>query len=704
MKNKKLGLGIIIASSALVLGGLVFVNAPRDFARSNAAVHDANCEWNHYEAVDPTIAKHGSKEFWACCTHPGEFELAEPAVGHITDRGAFSGEFFEALTDADERFVERLDGNRFVRMDVIGWQDSALLYSTAQYTDVTKVTFRFRHTGETFAGLWLAVAVNDSHSDWVNLKNFSASNDGEWHEVTVDSINKSGYVGIAYNMDHVIEASFDVDDIVIYHAGGTATENFEVENNYIFTLDQAHAQIAGEPLPGPMNSFARMDVIGWKDSALLYSTAQYTNVTKVTFRFRHTGETFEGLWKAISVNDTHSDWVNLINFNETNDGEWHEVTVDSINKSGYVGFAYNMDHVINATFDIDDVVIFHDGGVATEDFEDENNLIFTLDSTNAHYTTAEIGNVSLGVVALDALETTVEKRKGYASTFTDSTGVDLMYGPYVQLNDWQCASNQNRCWIGMTQTKELSQIKAELHSEVITAYFFYVYNPLDTSFVLDCMLLSSSGTNPNTKITLAPKAWTKITMQYGLTDNGSYPALTEAHQIGFDHTASNGAVIGDGFKFTSIYATGPVNYFVRIDAGVYSSSDAPLYSNDQYEGITSVTFDYRVIGGIAEGKGGWLGIGISGSHNDYTGLRTHANDACDGEWHTKTYDLSGSPVDGYVNMVLACGEFQSGTTIDFDNIIITYSGGQVTERFENGYNSFTYKASHASEIHLIEHN
>ena len=46
--------------------------------------HEAACLWNHYAAVEPTAERHGSKEFWACCTHL-EFVLSRPSEGIIQE-------------------------------------------------------------------------------------------------------------------------------------------------------------------------------------------------------------------------------------------------------------------------------------------------------------------------------------------------------------------------------------------------------------------------------------------------------------------------------------------------------------------------------------------------------------------------------------------------------------------------------------------
>lgn len=718
MKNKKfLNFGIIGTIAIGVAAAMIFVASNSgNFLRVRGTEHDANCEWNHYSEVEPTYVSHGSKEFWACCTHPGSFSLTQPEEGHITNVGAFTGEYFENLDDSDARYVERLAGNRFARIDGGGYSgEESLFFTKSSYENITSVSFKIRITGS-YSDTWMGFGLSaseapDIYSGVLDGHGVSGSKkdivhdigDGEWHAENL-AVTGTGRLVLACPISNVPAGTvIDFDDFVITYGGGTATEDFEGDE-FIFNMEAPQTGLGGEALPsGPMNSFVRMDVKGWQDSMLLYSTAQYTNVSKVSFRFRHNGATFEQLWKGIAVNDTHSDWSGIRNFNAENDGEWHEITVDGFSHNGYVGLAYNMDHAIEATFDVDDITIFYDGGVVTEDFEDEHNCLFTLYATNIAFHTESTSGVSLGTVAWDASTGGLRDIKGYAPTYDLSNGVDAIYGPYMQIDNWKCKSGNTQCWVTLSDTaKSVAELETALGGSIST-YFFYIYNPLSEAFSFRVMLKSSSGMNPNYNVNCAPRAWTRVSLAYNQADNGSYPALTTASQIGLDHVFSDaGATVGSGWKVTSVYAEGPIDYFVRIEADVYSSGDAPVYSNDQFTGITSVTYKYRITGGIKEGKGGWFGIGISTTgHGDYDGLRTISNDPCDGEWHTKTVDLSGSPVDGYVNMTMACGEFVAGTTLDFDDIVIVHSGGTTTENFMNGYNSFTYKASHASEIHLI---
>ena len=70
--------------------------------------HEATCLWNHYAAVEPTAERHGSKEFWACCTHL-EFVLTLPQEGTIQEGVPFdTTEYFNQLDGNDDRYVPAL--------------------------------------------------------------------------------------------------------------------------------------------------------------------------------------------------------------------------------------------------------------------------------------------------------------------------------------------------------------------------------------------------------------------------------------------------------------------------------------------------------------------------------------------------------------------------------------------------------------------
>jgi len=87
MKKKKVLL--LIATGVLAIS-TVTVLAAKTLPYSSFAELVCSHEGNHYEAVDATCSKAGSKEFWACCKCHEQF-LEQPA-GEWADQGPYSGE------------------------------------------------------------------------------------------------------------------------------------------------------------------------------------------------------------------------------------------------------------------------------------------------------------------------------------------------------------------------------------------------------------------------------------------------------------------------------------------------------------------------------------------------------------------------------------------------------------------------------------
>ena len=179
---------------------------------------------------------------------------------------------------------------------------------------------------------------------------------------------------------------------------------------------------------------------------------------------------------------------------------------------------------------------------------------FKVTSVYAEKATPSVNPAPFGVVAVDAQATSIETRKGYNSTFTTTTGIDENYGAYIQLNDWTCASNQSRAWIGMTKTTELSAIESALGGTP-TKYFFYMYNPTDSVQHMELFIQKSAGLKTRIYVEMAAKSWSLFEFANGVLDSND-TALVEPHEIGLDiyPSGSNGQVLGSGWKITSIYA------------------------------------------------------------------------------------------------------------------------------------------------------
>lgn len=100
----------ISALSLTVIGASIALAGRKisGIAANGENEHGKNCLWRHYDAVSPTYEKHGSREFWACCSHPGNYSFMAPSEGEVTDEGAFAGSYFDALEQSDERYIPSL--------------------------------------------------------------------------------------------------------------------------------------------------------------------------------------------------------------------------------------------------------------------------------------------------------------------------------------------------------------------------------------------------------------------------------------------------------------------------------------------------------------------------------------------------------------------------------------------------------------------
>ena len=109
MKNKKFlkfgALGTLVVGGAVAL--VLLAGHANNLVKVRGAVHDGDCNWNHYEAVEARDTFHGSKEFWASCSSPGTFSLTEPLSGTINEMGSFENylEYFYNLDENDDRYI-----------------------------------------------------------------------------------------------------------------------------------------------------------------------------------------------------------------------------------------------------------------------------------------------------------------------------------------------------------------------------------------------------------------------------------------------------------------------------------------------------------------------------------------------------------------------------------------------------------------------
>lgn len=174
-RNKKLII-IGLVSASLIAGTALLVNKGAAFYTVEAGdAHTPSCIFNHYDKVDATYNKHGSKEFWACCNHPGKHLFAAPEVGTVVDKGPLDGHYFDELVLGDDRYIPSL----YEDMDVL-YDTKANYYVpnnygiadfnhyTGQKDDVYGDYVRMDINKAEGDAVWLRPALTDS------LKNYSS--------------------------------------------------------------------------------------------------------------------------------------------------------------------------------------------------------------------------------------------------------------------------------------------------------------------------------------------------------------------------------------------------------------------------------------------------------------------------------------------------------------------------------------------------
>lgn len=125
--------------------------------------HGADCLWRHYNAVSPTYEKHGSREFWACCSHPGNYSFVAPSEGTVTDEGAFAGAYFDSLEQSDQRYIPSLYEGATKIYDM---KEQTLV--PQNYTPVS-YTSSYGHL-DSVIGDYSTLDIKESHNEWLWFK------------------------------------------------------------------------------------------------------------------------------------------------------------------------------------------------------------------------------------------------------------------------------------------------------------------------------------------------------------------------------------------------------------------------------------------------------------------------------------------------------------------------------------------------------
>lgn len=538
--------GVAFDFENAVITGAITLDATWDAV--SATEHAHRCTYTHYAEKAADYVNNGYKEFWMCELHH-TFVMSAPTEGTVNEATApFAGE----ILDSDARYIAPLEGgNKYISMDIKGWQDPALVYTNDTYTDVTALTFKMRVTAaaEDMTSIWGNIGIGADHNDWTNHKgqiNLASICDGQWHLISKYSFTATGYINFCYNMDHNIAGRIEIDDVRIEHAGGTTIETFEDLNNLKIGFDNNYARIEGEKR---YDNYMRLTPpVSYDDSALVYTLDQYTNVTKVEYKMR-VNDIVTKQWQGIAVNTTAhgvDQYTNMMqNDSYATDGKWYLRSHTFSSVSGYVNFIKEVGHFEVGSIDIDDLVIYHDGGVTVETFNGELCLV---GSQMSYYSFVSIRNDAQEViknVAVDARTTELEKRE-YSPTFEVSRGVDAEYGPYLQIDNWQANANENRTWLGFKYAESKGKVEWEL-GKAIESYYFYFYNPSNSN--LSMAVQNKRHYTSVIYFTAKAQEWTKVDIPISKLDSPQTADL-----IGFDHTCSaNGELVGSGFKVTSVY-------------------------------------------------------------------------------------------------------------------------------------------------------
>lgn len=585
MKNKKvLRLSLIGAGAMGIAFAMTAVIGHNTglFVGKGFDGHTADCEWNHYTEYAPTYGHAGAKEFWACCTHPGNHVLEAPASSHITDMGPYTGH----LEVQDDRYIAQLEGgNAFVTIDVGNGSYLSPLRSETQLQNVTSISFIYRMNNivtPSWFGWSLSTSANpdvypyDENSnplivDWKTVDSNVSVNDGLWHQKTLP-LTGSGYLSVNYAAgEFPAGATIDFDDIIVTTSSGEVFIDFD-NNNPFMVMDQ-FAEFTGEKLD---NKFMR--ITAPIDYSLAFTPAVYENVSNVSFKYRVNGGLKEGkpgAWFGFAIKangdnpDAYSDIGDLSNsgpdwkttyITETGfDGVWKNASYN-FNASGHVCFVSSGGEFTDvSTVDIDDVVItYNSGRVVSDNFDFGKAMLFQPNYNNNWQKKQGFKGAEIGLAA-DAETVAPVKFEGYANknTLTVEKNVESEKGLCAKITEWTA---DEHAWIVMKGSKTAAQLAEELGAPV-GKYVFDIYNAgaNDVSglgFRIGADYWNCSGP----VLTYPSHEWTHVELDVGSYDGGSHGTfnLTEVDDIGFGKwIASQTTIIGsaaDALYITSIRA------------------------------------------------------------------------------------------------------------------------------------------------------
>ena len=137
------------------------------------------------------------------------------------------------------------------------------------------------------------------------------------------------------------------------------------------------------------------------------------------------------------------------------------------------------------------------------------------------------------------------------------------------------------------------------------------------------------------------------------------------------------------------------NYMVRLNVGTLGWKEKGLlYTTESYSDITSISFKIRITGQVKEGKeSSWMSVNINDTCSNWSGLNNY-NRPTDGEWHEITVNIDNQT--GHIVFAYNMFDYEEGTVMDFDDIVITTSNGTIEENFNGSTSIFTLDGEYAS--------
>ena len=471
--------------------------------------HAHRCSYVHYEQKDPTYVEPGYKEFWYCELHES-FVMGEPTEGSIREATEL---FTDAIASDDARYIAVLEGgDYFARIDVgpSNAPGNALpaFRTTNAYDNIVGYTLKYRISGgfapgkSSWAGFYVGSETDDVYSVYesscggkdINLYNF----DGQWHELTVRFDGSfSGYFAFGHALTNFAEGTYvDIDNLVIY-ADETISEEFALAPS-ILLIESEFVKVGGEAkaaLPEAYNNFMRIHLTNNIDHTFAYSFKAYSNITKITFKYRLNKEGgfrdgASSAWFGVKTGASSQDpdsyneknlyiWktstINTSNSGNYFSGAWQDFSTGDVETEGYVGFCTCADYKPGSFLDIDNVTIYTTGGTFNETF-DTIAPLFGASSKKEYQQ-----YLSFEVEELVSTDKAFDPEKGQLMIYNYSAKNTLVtenvndptYGSCVKITTWHGYDNM---WLGFPSTASHEELVRGLDGEEPTEFYFHVYN------------------------------------------------------------------------------------------------------------------------------------------------------------------------------------------------------------------------------------